>query len=367
MPIIMIACLGLTCHCTKLMIDLADEFGESYSEIAMAAYGNKMRIFTEGLIIASQLAFCTNYIYFISSSMGSVINCARSGADPATCSVATEVFNGVNLWYFMPVLMLIYVPLVWIRNMEKLAFTHVIADLIILVTVVTLLVYGGINISEKGATVNPLFTNRSYIAVSYSALAFEGIAVVMPLRLIAADQKRFFRHFCVTVLGICFLYIFFSEFNNFAYGSMANYILITNALPSQSMVTYILKSIYTVNLFFTYPLQMSPAVNLIEGFIFEENKKPTQGRVWTQNLIRTLLVAFTITLALVVYNYIGVFLAVIGASTCSPLAFTLPCLFHWKLKSHSKLNLAIVILTSVLTVFMVIQSILDLIKELEAA
>ena len=44
-----------------------------------------------------------------------------------------------------------------------------------------------------------------------------------------------------------------------------------------------------------------------------------------------MLVAITITLALVLFKYIILFIDVIGAVTCAPLAFTLPALFHWKL------------------------------------
>ena len=57
----------------------------------MAAYGNKMRILTMWLIISSQMAFCTNYVYFISSQIGSIINCAREGADTSICNLADQV------------------------------------------------------------------------------------------------------------------------------------------------------------------------------------------------------------------------------------------------------------------------------------
>ena len=36
--------------------------------------------------------------------------------------------------------MAVYVPLVWIRNMEKLAFTHLISDVIILFVIVSIFV-----------------------------------------------------------------------------------------------------------------------------------------------------------------------------------------------------------------------------------
>lgn len=143
MPSIMIGSLILTLYCAKLLLECAEDHGDSYTEIAESAYGPKMKKLTEWLIIGSQLGFCTNYVYFISSQMGSVINCSRSGADVATCWKPDIIYDEVQLWYFLPMLMLIYVPLCWIRNMEKLAFTHLISDVIIFVVIISIFVFAG--------------------------------------------------------------------------------------------------------------------------------------------------------------------------------------------------------------------------------
>lgn len=140
--------------------------------------------------------------------------------------------------------------------------------------------------------------------------------------------------------------------------------LITDALPSQSYVTYSLKVLYTINLFFSYPLQLAPAVNLFESYVFGAQSTPTKGRFWAQNLVRTLMVLFTISVGLAIYCQISVFIEVIAAATCSPLAFTLPAWFHYKLKGQNKSDLAIVIVTILLTVFMVGNSIFTLVKSL---
>jgi len=51
--------------------------------------------------------------------------------------------------------------------------------------------------------------------------------------------------------------------------------LITDALPAKGVFTWVLKSLFTVNLFFTYPMQLTPAVTLIESFIFDAKSAPT--------------------------------------------------------------------------------------------
>ena len=81
----MIGSLVLTLYCTKLLLECAENHGDSFSEIAFAAGGRKLQILTEIMIIGSQMAFCTNYIYFISSQIGSIFVCSRTGYD-SVCS-----------------------------------------------------------------------------------------------------------------------------------------------------------------------------------------------------------------------------------------------------------------------------------------
>lgn len=77
--------------------------------------------------------------------------------------------------------------------------------------------------------------------------------------------------------AIAIFYIVFAEFMNMGYDFNHNeYVLITDALPSQSIFTYSLKTAFTINLFFTYPMQLTPAVTLIESFIFDEKAEASR-------------------------------------------------------------------------------------------
>ena len=117
--------------------------------------------------------------------------------------------------------MLIYVPLVWIRNMEKLAFTHLISDVLIITVILAILGFGTKEIVDNGGevTVNPLFTTTFYKAIPYSAFAFEGVAVVLPLREIVEDKSSYMKIVIFVVGGICVFYIIFAEYCNLAWGS----------------------------------------------------------------------------------------------------------------------------------------------------
>jgi amino acid permease len=124
---------------------------------------------------------------------------------------------------FFPALMLIFTPLVMIRNTEKLAFTHLIGDFLIVFVLGSILYLGGVEIGENDPH---LSGNKAYVgptaalsAFSYSAFAFEGVAVVLPLRELVEDKSSYMKIIVTVVSGICIFYIIFAEFCNFAWGS----------------------------------------------------------------------------------------------------------------------------------------------------
>ena len=89
--------------------------------------------------------------------MGSVINCVHSNPDPSeyadwkeVCAESMTVKHEVNLWlWFLPTLLLIFSPLVFVRDMEKLAWSHLLADFIILTVVGGVFVFSGIKINDQ--------------------------------------------------------------------------------------------------------------------------------------------------------------------------------------------------------------------------
>jgi len=82
----------------------------------------------------------------------------------------------------------IYVPLCLIRKIEKLSVTHLFGDVMIVITLIVVFVYGGIAMSEKKPSpgfstegidfINPvLFPD----AIGFAVYAYEGIGVVLPI------------------------------------------------------------------------------------------------------------------------------------------------------------------------------------------
>ena len=67
-PILMLCSLALTLYCVKLLIECADTLGkDSMPTIAEATWGKWAKVYTDCMIVGSQVGFCTSYVFFITS------------------------------------------------------------------------------------------------------------------------------------------------------------------------------------------------------------------------------------------------------------------------------------------------------------
>ena len=150
--ICVILSLILTLYCASLLLECRQKFGGSFPDIGFAVYGKTGRRLVEISLVASQYGFVSAYIYFIASQIGGaqgVITCATANNDlpgEEACSSGTLI----NKWWFGLLCMIIYIPLVFVRKIEVFAATHLFGDIMIIITIVVLCIYAGIDVGDKG-------------------------------------------------------------------------------------------------------------------------------------------------------------------------------------------------------------------------
>jgi len=229
--------------------------------------------------------------------------------------------------------MAIYVPLVMVRKIEFFAVTHLFGDIMIVITLIVVCSYAGINAKDNGWDAKGVtFINSSLWpdAIGFSVYAFEGIGVILPILEVTARPDIYMRTLIITCTIIGFLYVLFSEYCVFSFGpDNLTTPLITDSLPKKSVITYIVKIAFSLNLVFSYPLVIHPANLVLESYLFAGWEK-TRTRQMCKNLTRSCIVAASIVLALLIYDKLDKFLSITGAATCTPIAFILPALFHYK-------------------------------------
>ena len=206
----------------------------------------------------------------------------------------------------MPICLAIYVPLVMVRKIEVFAATHVFGDVMIFITIVIIIGYASASLSNNGpkfddiSPVGPLWAD----SIGFAAYTYEGIGVVLPIREVTADKKNYYKLLCITVTLIACLYIFIGEYTAVAWGNNTVFKtqpLITTSLPEKSVVTYIVKILFSLNLIFSYPLVIHPANLVVESWFFGSWEK-SRKRQMCKNLSRTIIVALSCVVALVIYD-----------------------------------------------------------------
>lgn len=192
--------------------------------------------------------------------------------------------------------------------------------------------------------------------------AYEGIGVILPIQDITADKENYFTVVCIVFSIICAFYMFFAEYCLFAWYDIfrEDKPLITSYLPL-NWYCDLIKFAFAIQLIISYTLVIYPANMIVEGYVFKGWPK-SRKRQMCKNLSRATIVTLSIILALTIYNKLESFLSIVGSLTCTPIAFTLPALFHYKVVAKTQkdkiIDLCVIALSLFILVFCTIYAIL---------
>ena len=62
----------------------------------------------------------------------------------------------MSKWIWMPICMMLQIPLVMVRRIEVFAMTHVFADAMIIISIITICVYAGMDIAADGPNMSEI-------------------------------------------------------------------------------------------------------------------------------------------------------------------------------------------------------------------
>lgn len=185
-------------------------------------------------------------------------------------------------WWLIPLVLFVSLSFLnLVRKIEKFAWTHTLADIMIMITLMTCCAYGASNIVENGASIGPFINTQDYVsAIGFSIFAFEGIGLVMPVQDITANKKGYPRVLLCVVIAVAALYICVGVITLFSYGDGLNFVgppddkstdkaqIILQQLPL-NWYTWTVKMLFCLNLIFSYPLALYPVHSVIENILYK--------------------------------------------------------------------------------------------------
>lgn len=296
-----------------------------FAETGYKYYGRWLQQLILLSIVLSQIGFAAAYIVFTAENLR---------------AFAANVLHlrPASIDIFWPILLqaVVLSPVALIRDITKLSFLALMANAFILLGLATILYY---TISElaannlvPGSNVYYLFNPSEFsLFVGVAIFTFEGVGLIIPIH----DSMIYPRHFPGVLFSvmatISLLFVFIGAVGYFTFGDAINTVILLN-LPQNSPLVVMIQLLYAIAILLSTPLQIFPAVRLIELKLFSSTISGRTSVVvkWQKNLIRIVFVALTATIALYAGKNLDRLVSFIGCFACIPLVYMYPPMLFLK-------------------------------------
>ncbi|KAK6462292.1 transmembrane amino acid transporter protein-domain-containing protein [Scheffersomyces coipomensis] len=307
----------------------------SFGELGYKTYGTPLKISIMVSIILSQIGFVGGYILFTAENMLSFIDTIYPGDTPSFITTGNIVV----------VQCVLLIPLVLIRNLTKLSLISLVSSLFIIIGLVIIFWFAGLNLVANGLGPNIThFNPKSWsMLIGVAVTSFEGIGLILPIEQSMAQPEKFPMVLSISMFFITALFVGIGTIGYSSYGDQVKSIIILN-LPQGNLAVQSILILYSLAVFLTAPLQLFPAIKIGESLIFSGNKrsKADSGKLyhnsgkynpqvkWLKNLFRAVSTTAICTIAYLNAANIDKFVSFNGCFACIPLVYIYPPLIHLK-------------------------------------
>mmetsp|Transcript_5441 Transcript_5441/g.7879 ORF Transcript_5441/g.7879 Transcript_5441/m.7879 type:complete len:567 (-) Transcript_5441:63-1763(-) len=293
----------------------------NYPELARRSLGGYSCL-VDIAIAANQFGVCLTYLIFVPQNL---YECTR------------QLFGiEVNKLYFLLVMVIIEIPLVWIRDIRKLTPFNVMATLLIaygLMSIIIMAFGTGLSYSDNGRLnfaenleALPAATDAWFLFIGTSFFMVEGtMTLIVPLQdaiYREQDKAKFPGTVARTMPSIICFYMFFSIICCGGFGDDIHTAL-TASLPEGFFATSVQIG-YSIAVIFTFPLQAFPAMEVVS--------RATLGTInpssLTRNALATILTCFLGVTAVYAIDSLGNVVSILGALFGIPLGLVFPSVMH---------------------------------------
>ncbi|RLV93436.1 Vacuolar amino acid transporter 4 [Spathaspora sp. JA1] len=328
LTLIFFALLSFWCYLILVYTKIATKLS-SFGEIGLKLYGNWLQRLILSSIIISQIGFVAAYIVFTSQNL-------RAFVSNIIPSVNLEDLNMV--WFILFQLVII-IPLALIRDITKLSLSATLANFFIfsgLLTILYFVIYELLINRTTGSNIEYIFNQSEFsLFIGTAIFAFEGIGLIIPIQESMIHPNNFPKVLAQVIATIALIFIIIGTLGYMTFGDQIQTVILLN-LPQDSPMIILTQLLYSFAILLSTPLQLFPAIRLVESKLFFTSGKKSPGIKWLKNLFRTLFVTLTAYIALIGGQNLDKFVSFVGCFACIPLVYMYPPILH--LKSCCKIH-----------------------------
>ncbi|ORX59396.1 hypothetical protein DM01DRAFT_1365946 [Hesseltinella vesiculosa] len=301
-----------------LLVETRNKVPMSFGDIGGHLYGPLMRYFVLASIAISQVGFVCAYMVFVGQNVQALLEAVSN------CEWA------VPLSYLIWGQIAVFVPLAMIRKIQKLSVFALLADVFIMLGVLYLFYYDFLTLGRRGiADVEWVINPVSFpMFVGTAVFTFEGVGLVIPITESMKHPEQFPRVLTGTMIGLAAVFLAVGSVSYLTFGKEVQTVILLN-LPVNPLVN-VLQGLYALAICLSIPLQLFPAIRIIETGLFTRSGKYNPVVKWEKNILRFGIVVVCAVVATAGSQDLDKFVSVIGSVCCVPLCFLFPPLFHYR-------------------------------------
>ncbi|OAA72505.1 Amino acid transporter, transmembrane [Cordyceps fumosorosea ARSEF 2679] len=314
----------LSYYCFVLLVSTRLKIEGSFGDMGGMLYGKWMRSIILFSIVLSQVGFVAAYIVFTSENLQAFIK------------AVSDCKTSISIPYLILMQMVIFLPFSLLRDIGKLGFTALIADAFILIGLGYLFYYDVLTLATDGLADIIMFNKRDWtLFIGTAIFTFEGIGLIIPIQESMKHPEKFPRVLFLVMIIITVLFTTMGAFSYAAYGSKTETVVLLN-LPQDNKLVNTVQLLYSVAILLSTPLQIFPAIRIVETELFTRSGKYNPYIKWQKNVFRFFVVMLCAGIAWGGADNLDKFVALVGNFACIPLVFIYPPLLHYKAVARSR-------------------------------
>lgn len=315
----------LSYYCFILLIDTRMKVDASFGDMGGILYGKWMRTAILFSIVLSQIGFVSAYTVFTAENLQAFV------------LAVTKCKSFIDIKFMVMLQVIIFLPLSLIRDIGKLGFTALIADAFILLGLIYLYYYDIFTVvSNRGIADITLFNNSSWtLFIGTAIFTFEGVGMIIPIQESMKRPEKFPGVLATVMVIITIVFTSAGALSYAAYGSQTKTVVLLN-FPQDSKVVNTVQFLYSLAILLSTPLQLFPAIRILETELFTRSGKYNPYIKWQKNVFRFFVVVVCSLIAWGGAGDLDKFVALVGSFACVPLVYVYPPLLHLKAVSETR-------------------------------
>ncbi|EGX89510.1 amino acid transporter, putative [Cordyceps militaris CM01] len=315
----------LSYYCFVLLVSTRLKIEGSFGDMGGILYGKWLRGVILFSIVLSQIGFVAAYIVFTSENLQAFIK------------AVSDCKTSISIPYLILMQMVIFLPFSLLRDIGKLGFTALVADAFILIGLGYLFYYDVLTLATDGLADIIMFNKRDWtLFIGTAIFTFEGIGLIIPIQESMKHPAKFPRVLFLVMIIITVLFTTMGAFSYAAYGSKTETVVLLN-LPQDNKLVNTVQLLYSVAILLSTPLQIFPAIRIVETELFTRSGKYNPYIKWQKNVFRFFVVMLCAGIAWGGADNLDKFVALVGNFACIPLVFIYPPLLHYRAVARSRL------------------------------